>query len=156
MLSGLHGAIRTLAPASMNGATMQMVSARMCWRQATVRPEIGGRDLDAKRGRDRSRPRDPLSSAASITQVHHGALTVSILSRRDSVQPRRLTLRVDASTGGRRASRNAWGNERDRDTYDRHACYPAQQCPIDDGQIDHVGAPRDEGPNLASDDDARR
>jgi hypothetical protein len=38
VLSALHGASRTRAPAFTNGVMMQIVSARMCWRHAMVRP----------------------------------------------------------------------------------------------------------------------
>ena len=70
-VGGLHGASRTRAPASTNGATMQIVSARMCWRQATVRP-LKSEAVSAA-------PNEVVigvvhaihsSSAASITQVH--------------------------------------------------------------------------------------
>ncbi len=71
VLSGLHGANRTRAPASTNGVTMQIVSARMCWRQATVRP--------LKSEAASAAPNEVVmgvvhaihsSSAASITEVH--------------------------------------------------------------------------------------
>ena len=92
VLSGLHGAIRTRAPASTNGATMQIVSARMCWRQATVRP--------LKSEAASAAPNEVVigvvhaihsSSAASITQVHQAGVELVVIRqarRRDDPCPR--------------------------------------------------------------------